>query len=160
MHRAHPVLRIAPSLVIALALASPAFADDAPRTGGAAVEARPVVPAAVEVRRAPRTAEEQALADVREATATRVKELMASMEGQPDGPALRALQLKVVELKRDGDLQFLRTKLQFARQRGDLAAVQGLEARILTITNPPARKAAATVSRPAPGATTTEGGRP
>ena len=160
MFRAHPVSRIAPSLVLALALAAPALAGDEPRTGGAPVEARAVAPAAGEVKRAPRTAEEQALVDVREATAKQVKELLASMEGLPDGPALRALQLKVVELKRDGDLQFLRTKAQFARQRGDLAAAQTLEARILAITNPPARKAAATVSRPAPGTTATEGGRP
>lgn len=160
MFRANRVARITPSLALALALSVPAFAADEPRTGAAPVEARAASPASGEVRRAPRTPEEKALEEVREATAKQVKDLLASMEGMADGPALRALHLKVVELKRDGDVQFLRTKAQFARQRGDLAAAQVLDARVLQITNPPARKAAATVSRPAPGTPAQRGEQP
>lgn len=148
------------TLALAVVLAAPAFAADEPRSGAAPAEVKAAVPAVQELRRAPRTPEELALADVRTATQERVKELVASMEGLQDGPALRALQLKVVEVKREGDLQFLRTKAQFARQRGDLATAQTIEARILAITNPPVRRAPVMVSRPAPGTTPSEGGRP
>ncbi len=158
-HAISPI-RTLTALALAAVLVAPALAAESPQAGGARLDAKAAVPAVQDLARAPRTPEELALADVRNATQARVTELLASMKGLQDGPALRALQLKVVELKREGDLQFLRTKAQFARQRGDLGAAQLLEARILAITNPPARRAPALISRPVPGATPTEGGRP
>lgn len=158
MLTAHSARRTVFSLAIVVAIAAPALAADEPRTGAGVTEVRGNT-ATAEVRRAPRTPEDQALHEVREATALRVKELVSAMDGLKDGPALHALQRKVVELKREGDLEFLRTKVRFARRRGDLAAAQQLEMRIDAIVHPQMRRPAAPVQRAAPGAAVDEGVR-
>jgi len=125
-------------LVLALLLVAPAAAraeDGAPPV----VRAEPVTPGetAVPVVRAPRTAEEKELFELEEATRAQVGELVRSMTGLPDGPALRALQGKVEELKQQERLEFLRIKLRFAHQRGDLPTAHECERLIERITNPP-----------------------
>lgn len=125
-------------LLLASLLPAPAvtWAEDAERP---VVQAAPVAPeaAALRVNRAPRSAEEKALFELTETTRTRIEGLVRSMIGLPDGPALRGLQQKVEELKQQERVEFLRIKLGFARQRGDLATARECERMIELILNPP-----------------------
>ncbi len=134
---------------------------------GATTQAQPFkagerasAPAAQQTVKPPLTAEEKALLAIEEEGRQEVLELVKSLEGMPDGPARRALERKAVQLKRDHYVRLLRAKVDFARARGDFAAVQQGEAIISSILNPrPA--ASATVARPAPDqARVKEGGRP
>lgn len=112
------------------------------------------------VARPPLTAEEQALLTVQEQNQAQVEALVKNMTGLPDGPALRALERKIEQVKREGQVQFLRVKVQFARQRGDLAAAHESERMIELILNPPP-PTPGTIARPEPARETRkEGGRP
>jgi hypothetical protein len=131
------------TIVSFLALALLLSATTAPRAeeaAGLVIRAEPATPGetAPSVVRAPRTAEEQALFELGEATRARVEELVRGMTGLPDGPVLRALQRKVEEVKQQERLEFLGIKLDFARRRGDLATAQECERLIERILNPPA----------------------
>ncbi|MBI5708759.1 MAG: hypothetical protein HZC42_00390 [Candidatus Eisenbacteria bacterium] len=141
------------ALSLVLLLSAAARAD-----GEVKAEAGKAVTAGGETRvaRPPLTAEEKALLAVEEQNQAQVEALVKSMAGLPDGPALRALERKIEQVKREGQLQFLRVKVQFARQRGDLAAAHEAERMINLILNPPPATPG-TVARPEPGK---EGGRP
>ena len=120
-------------LVVAARAASPATADErqpATQAGRADAGSAALAP------RAPLTAEERALLDVQDEARQSVEAVTHSMRGLPDGPALRALQLKVVQVKRDAEIKFLHVKAQFARSRGDLAAAREAEDRAEAILHP------------------------
>jgi hypothetical protein len=93
------------------------------------------------------TAEEQVLVDVQEQGRRQVAELVATAKDLPDGPARRALERKVEEVKKQNRVDFLRVKVRFARERGDLAAAQEAEQRIELILNPPKPPAVAPAAR-------------
>jgi len=147
--------------VVMLALA-PAAVFAAAETGPVAATARVVArpdSAGQSIVRQPLTAEEKALNDVRQRGVDQVRTLVANTRGLPDGPARRALQHKVEEVKRTTEVEFLRVKIQFARQRGDLAMAQECQHHIDLILNPP--KAAPGRATPEPPAgSAKEGGRP
>jgi len=141
-----------------------AFLTLAPAAAPAADEVKPVAKAAVVApgTTAPRpalTAEEKALFAVEEEGRLQVDALVKSMAGLPDGPVLRALERKVEEVKQDGRIQFLQVKVQFARQRGDLATAQQAEQMIDLILNPP-KPASAPGARPETDRARKEAGRP
>jgi len=93
------------------------------------------------------TAEETALVDVEEQGRRQVAELVAAAKALPDGPARRALERKVEEVKKQSRVEFLRVKVRFARERGDLAAAREAEQRIDFILNPPMPPAVAPAAR-------------
>jgi hypothetical protein len=95
------------------------------------------------IERLPMTKEGASIFKIREDTRLQVEDLVKRMAGLPDGPALRALQGKVQELKQDCRLRVLRTKADFARQRGDLRAAGEVDNLIEQILHP----------RPAPSTT-------
>jgi hypothetical protein len=131
-----------------------------PVTRAAAVVARPGgTEAAPRAERAPRTAEEKALRAVEEEGQAQVEALVKSMQDLQDGPALRALQRKVEEVKQAQHVEFLRVKERFARERGDLATAREAQRLIEAILNPP-KPAAAPAVRQAPEKKVQEGGRP
>lgn len=78
-----------------------------------------------------RTAEEQALLAIRENAVRRVQDLMARMQGMPDGPARDALERQIVGIKRESDVEFLEAKLRFARERGDDPTLHDAELQIV-----------------------------
>jgi hypothetical protein len=88
------------------------------------------------LRRRPHTAEERALLEIRREGQHRVRDISARLHGLPDGSARRELQRRVVRLKREYEILFLRTKARFARDRGDLAAVDEIEQLMERILNP------------------------
>lgn len=135
MSRPVPIIPFIASVMLLLAPAV-ASADEQTAPATAATVVAPERTQAPLVR-APVTAEEKALRALDEEALARVRELVRSMTGLPDGPALRELQRKVEDVKRDHRVSFLRVKLQFARQRGDLATAQECEQRIERILNPP-----------------------
>ena len=150
-------------LLLSLFLAL-AFLTLAPAAASAADEAKPVAKAALvapgtTVPRPVLTAEEKALLAVEEEGRLQVDALVKSMAGLPDGPALRALERKVEEVKQADRVQFLRVKVQFAHQRGDLAAAHEAEQMIELILNPP-KPAYAPVARPETDRARKEAGRP
>jgi Skp family chaperone for outer membrane proteins len=146
--------------LVALAPAAAAADEAAPVTRATAIAPTPArgVPAA-RAERAPRTAEEKALRAVEEDGRTRVESLVKSMQGLQDGPALRALQHKVEEVKQAQEVQFLQVKARFARERGDLATAQEAQRLIDLILNPP-KPVAAPALRQQPEKQLPEGGRP
>jgi hypothetical protein len=123
--------------------------------------ARPdVAPAPSAAPRAPRlTAEQKALLAVQDEGRARVAELVRTMAGLPDGPALRALEQKVHAVKQEARIQFLRVKIAYALERGDLATAHEAEQIIDRMLHPRPAVARA-VTRPEPGRTAGEGGRP
>ncbi len=131
-------IRLSLLLAIALLALAPAAASAqaAPRATKAAVVA-PQPTASAPVQRPPLTAEEKALRAVEEDGRIQVEALVKSMQGLPDGPALRALERKVEDVKKASRVGFLRVKVQFARQRGDLAGAQEAQRQIELILNPP-----------------------
>lgn len=141
-----------------------AFLTLAPAVVAAADEVKPVVKAAVvapgtAATRPALTAEEKALFAVEEEGRSQVDALVKSMAGQPDGPVLRALERKVEAVKQDGRIQFLQVKIQFARQRGDLATAQQAGQMIDLILNPP-KPVGAPAARPEADRARKEAGRP
>ncbi len=121
------------------------------------MQARIVQPSDQNVPLAPQlTPEERALQAVQEEARVAVAELAKSMAGLPDGPALRALERKVEQTKRDYRVQFLQVKADFARKRGDLAAMHQAEDLIDRILHPRPATPASAVQRQAPE----KGGRP
>jgi hypothetical protein len=99
--------------------------------------------------RPPLSAEEKALVAIEEEGRQQVLELMKSIEAMPDGLARRAMLKKAVQLKQDNYLKLLRTKVDFARTRGDFAAVRQGEA-IITAILTPRPVLSPTVARPLP----------
>jgi hypothetical protein len=151
-------------LLLALALVAlvptAATAEATPVTKATAVVPTPLSAApAARVERAPRTAEEKALRAVEDDGRAQVEALVKSMQGLQDGPALRALQRKVEEVKQAQEVQFLQVKVRFARERGDLAAAQEAQRMIDFILNPP-KPVAAPALRQQPEKQVKEGGRP
>ena len=112
------------------------------------------------MRRLPLTAEEKAVFQIREETRTQVDELVRRMVGLTDGPASRALQGKIEELKQRCRIQVLRTKVDFARQRGDLRAVREVEDLIDQMLHPRSAPAASVVRQPPEGSADREVSRP
>ena len=150
-------------LLLSLSLAL-AFLTLAPAAAPAADEAKPAAKAALVApgTTAPRpvlTAEEKALLAVEEESRRQVDALVKSMVGLPDGPALRALERKVEEVKQADRVQFLRVKVQFAHQRGDLAAAHEAQQMIDLILNPP-KPVSAPNTRPETDRARKEAGRP
>ncbi len=148
-------------VVVSLFLAL-AFLVLAPSAASAADEAKVIVTSGiakpgVAAPRPPLTAEEKALSAVEDEGRAQVDALVKSMAGLPDGPALRALERKVEEIKQASRIRFLEVKVQFARQRGDLAAAREAEQMIHLILNPP-KPAVAPNTRPE--TVRKEGGRP
>jgi hypothetical protein len=134
----------------ALALAGTTVAADAPASSTA-------TPRASAAHMKPAAAEEQALFAVLEQGRQQVADLVATARDLPDGPARRALELKVLEIKRQNRVEFLRVKAQFARTRGDFAAASDLDRRIELLLNPPKPSATPAVQEKAPPR---EGSRP
>jgi hypothetical protein len=90
-----------PALI--LALASGALAAPAPETPAAR-----------------RAAEERALLRILDEGRREVEALARALDGLPDGPACRALQRRIAELKLETRARLLRTRAGFALARGDL----------------------------------------
>jgi hypothetical protein len=138
-------------LALALLIPGAARAADPRMDGGPAAGRSPGVATTPRL-----TAEQRAIVAVQEEGRRQVESLVKSMAGLPDGPVLRALELKVEQLKRDEQVQCLRIRAQFALQRGDLAAAHEAEGLIDLILHPrPVTPVANTRSVP-----TREGGRP
>ncbi len=144
------------SSLLALTLTLPAAARAADSRGEAGLTAgRTVGPAP-----GPRlSTEERAILAVQEESRLEVQALVKSMAGLPDGPVLRALELKVEQIKRDGQVQCLRIRSQFALQRGDLAAAREAQDLIELILHPRPVTPVAT-TRSGSERTEKEGGRP
>ena len=140
------------STLLALTLLLPGAARAAdPRVDGGSAARAPGVATAPRL-----TAEQRAIVAVQEEGRRQVESLVKSMAGLPDGPVLRALELKVEQIKRDEQVQCLRVHAQFALQRGDLAAAHEAEGLIDLILHPrPVTPVANTRNVPA-----REGGRP
>ncbi len=104
-------------------------------------------------RTAPMTKNEKVLFDIREQGRTQVVELQKQIAAAPAGPVRTALEQRVLQVKRDTQLQLLRTISAQATQRGDLAAAREADLALDAILHPRA-PAAGAVTRPAPGAPT------
>jgi len=135
------------TLIIAAALSLMAVTaalaeEEGAVTAGAALKATESAPGAsaagVQPSQLPLTPQQMAIREVQERAGLQVQELVAAMANLEDGPALRALQLKVDEIKKQSRVEVLRLKATFARERGDLAEAQEAERLIQLILNPPA----------------------
>ena len=101
---------------------------------------------------APPVAEREALAAILDDGHLQVRQLASGLEGLTAGPARRELNERIREAKEETRLRLLETKLDFARERGDLESVQSIEAVIFRIENPrppAATPAAAPAAKPA-----------
>jgi hypothetical protein len=101
--------------------------------------------------RAPMTKDQKAIFDIQESGRAQVLELQKQVESMSDGPARRALEQKILQVKRDTDVQVLRTIAGQALQRGDLAAARTANDAIEMILHPKAPQTTL-AQRPAPGA--------
>ena len=81
-------------------------------------------------------AERRALRALRENAVQRVQALVDRMRALPPGE-FEALERQAQDIKRQSEVDFLRTKLTFARGRGDSNAAHDLEAAIELLVNPP-----------------------
>jgi hypothetical protein len=157
------------SVIALLSLASLATADD---TATATGSARPVqagqavqgslapelvkpslertAAAKSELRQRPLTKDQAEIFDIQESGRTQVLELQQQVEALPDGPARRALELKVVQVKRDTEVLMLRTLSAQALRRGDLSASRAADEAIEMILHPKAPQTTL-VQRSAPG---------
>lgn len=136
---ASPHDRSAPQLtwMLLLLLAPAAVRADTPVAAVRVAPATRIEGTAPRPVQAPRSAEAQALLAVREAGMEQVRALVDQMKSLPEGSSrLRALQLQVVEIKKQNRVQFLHTKANFARLRGDLTVVHELEDQIDQLLNP------------------------
>jgi hypothetical protein len=109
------------------------------RAASGATPPREISPRAATVAASPnwsRSAEKKALLDIRQDAQQRVRALVVRMNALPEGPALEALSREAQSIKRQSDLDFLSTKLTFARGRGDLTAMHELEEAIELMVNP------------------------
>jgi hypothetical protein len=84
-----------------------------------------------------RAAEKRALSALREDAVQRVQALVVRMRALPPGAEFEALERQAQDIKRQSEVDFLRTKLSFARGRGALAAAHELEEAIDLLLNPP-----------------------
>jgi hypothetical protein len=100
--------------------------------------------------KAPMTKEQKAIFDIQESGRTQVLELNKQAESLTDGPARRALEQKIVQVKRDTEVQVLRTIAAQALQRGDLPAARTANDAIEQMLHPKAPQASLS-QRPAPG---------
>lgn len=160
-------LRATLSLLILSGVVSLAGADDAPTSSARPAREAQATPVSLtpataktltersavvkpELRRAPMSKNEQAIFDVQENGRNQVSELQKQIGLLPDSPARRALELKVIQVKRDTEILVLRTISAQAIQRGDLAASREANDAIEMILSPKA-PATTTIVRPAPG---------
>jgi hypothetical protein len=85
------------------------------------------------------TPEEEALTAIRKEAQAQVTEL-ARRAAITSNEAVRLdLYRQAIEIKKQAEIQFLETKISFARTRGDLAAVQQIEMVLENLIHPPAR---------------------
>ena len=99
---------------------------------------------------APMTKSQKAIFDIQESGRVQVLELNKQAEALIDGPARRALEQKIVQVKRETEVQVLRTIAAQALQRGDLPAARNANDAIELILHPAAQPASL-AQRPAPG---------
>jgi hypothetical protein len=78
----------------------------------------------------------KALQELQKKTRERVRELRAEVELTADGLARRDLERRIIEAKRNGRLEFLRTKAAFARGRRDFEAAARIELIIERVLEP------------------------
>jgi hypothetical protein len=107
------------------------------------------VPAGQATVNVPLSDEEKALLAIQEEGRQQVLELMRAIDGMPDGPARVAMEKKVLQVKQDNWVKLMRTKVGFARARGDFKSAQEGEMVIENILHPRPIPSAA-VARPAP----------
>ncbi|MEO5988444.1 MAG: hypothetical protein ABIU54_14895 [Candidatus Eisenbacteria bacterium] len=115
------------------------------RTAEATAATRP------ELRRAPMTKAEKTIFDIQELGRTQVAELQKQIEPLAGGPARHALEIKVIQVKRDTEVQVLRALSAQALQRGDIAGSRAANDAIEMILHPKAPQTTM-VPRSAPGA--------
>lgn len=97
------------------------------------------------------TPEEQALLAIRENAQARVTDLALRAASTTDPGARLELQRQAVEIKQQAQIRFLETKIAFALDRGDLAAVHELEMGLERLLHPPARTVPAEPASPVKG---------
>jgi hypothetical protein len=90
------------------------------------------------------TAEESVLLEILENGRREVRALARQAAGLPDGPARRQLMRQASAIKLQTRLDVLKTRAQFARERGDLQTARDCEAAVEMLLHP--RPRAATVS--------------
>ena len=166
MHFTSP-MRSTLAAIALMSVTSLAFADETPNgTAHRAPEAqaaqgslapelvKPMIESGAALKpaslQASMTKEQKAIFDVQESGRAQVLELHKQVEALADGPARRALEQKIVQVKRDTEVQVLRTIAAQALQRGDLPAARTANDAIEQILHPRAPQASLS-QRPAPG---------
>jgi hypothetical protein len=80
--------------------------------------------------------ERKALREIRRRAQAEVRELSLSLSSLPDESDRRALQKRISEVKREAQLEHLRTKAYFALGRGDLQAAHEIDQIIERLLEP------------------------
>ena len=129
-------VRIPCALILLTAAALPALAAPTAgveaRKGGGATGARSTTAAPTP---AP-TAEERAALDIQQVSMRRINELMERCKALTDQGKIAELQRQVGQIKLDTRIEILRSRAQFARQRGDEVAARGAEKIIAQLLKP------------------------
>jgi hypothetical protein len=102
-------------------------------------------------------AEREVLRELLERAQTRVRELSEQARALPAGEARRSLQQEIARIKQETRLEFLHTKADFARRRGELETAAAIDLVIEKLQKP---RFTVPVSSKAKGADTTEKGGP
>jgi len=132
------------------ALAAPGAGVDARKGSAGSASARSAPAARVQ---AP-TAEERAVLDIQQVSMRRINELMDQCRTLNDQAKIAELQRQMNQIKFDTRIELLRSRAQFARQRGDDAAARDAEQIIAQLLKPAPTTAAgqgrAVLEKPAP----------
>jgi TolA-binding protein len=125
------------ALILLAAEALPAVAAstagvDAKKGGGSTAGARSAPAARVQ---AP-TAEERAVLDIQQVSMRQINQLMDQCKALTDQAKIAELQRQMSQIKFDTRIEILRSRAQFARQRGDEAAARDVEQFIAQLLKP------------------------
>ncbi|MGH7727045.1 MAG: hypothetical protein ACREOU_16605 [Candidatus Eiseniibacteriota bacterium] len=99
----------------------------------------------------PLTPEEEALTAIRKEAQAQVAELARRAAATSNEAVRLDLHRQAIEIKKQAEMQFLATKISFARSRGDLAAVNQLEMIRENLIHPPARASVPGADSPVKG---------
>lgn len=124
------------SVVASLSIAAPA----SPTLGAQPAVTAPVPP--------PLTAEDKALAAVEDAGRRTVAGLLAQLQTATDPEAIRALERRVDDAKQAQRVEFLRTKIRFATERGDAVTLAEAQRVLDALLRPEAQPVAPAMPGP------------
>jgi hypothetical protein len=157
-------LRAIPLLLLAIVLGAGIAQGQAPKSSSGATPAKPTAATAASRNMKPGAdtysiaAEREALQEIRERARDQVRELTRDLSSLPAGSDRRALNERIVGIKKEFRLETMRTMVYFARGRGDLQKAQEVQGIIDRLLNPRFSVPVETVERAEPSPQ--KGGRP